>query len=90
MQTSMSYTGQFPPMLGRGGLLGNDASLNAARDETEQHPHVTKQRSSRSALGAVAPLAGAFGVGVAGQSSIAEPAEPKPPGVSWRKAQQLL
>lgn len=75
-------------MLGRGGLLGNDATLNAARDNQEQHPIQSRSRSSRSALGAVAPIGGFSGV--AGQSSLAEPAEPKPPGPIWKRLGQTF
>lgn len=76
-------------MLGRGGLLGLDATLNAMRDDQEQHPIQSRARTSRSALGAVAPLFGGAS-GVIGQSSLAEPAEPKEPGPIWKRLGQTF
>ena len=53
-------------MLGKGGLLGNDARLNAKRAEDQSLPRVGAHIASQSPLGGVGPIGMPVGASTAG------------------------
>ena len=72
-------------MLGSGGLMGVSADENRMREDTAQHPMHSRTRTSSSALGAVAPLAGMPGTGAGGATGAGQPAAKQAPG-PWARA----
>lgn len=60
-------------MLGKGGLLGNDASLNAQREEEQKLPRVAQHKASQSPLGGVGPIGLPVGASTAGSARGAAP-----------------